>query len=59
MRRASMRFLPALGVVALLGLAPRAAPVISGVQPDRLRAVANPQALTLVGQGFVPGMASR
>jgi hypothetical protein len=57
MRRASMWFLSAVGVVALLGLTPRAAPVISGVQPDRLRAAANPQTLTLVGQGFVPGMA--
>jgi hypothetical protein len=57
MQRASLWFLSTVGVVALLGLAPRPAPVISGVQPDHLRAAPNPQTLTLVGQGFVPRMA--
>jgi hypothetical protein len=33
-----------------------AAPVISAVLPDRLQASSNPQALTLQGQKFVPGM---
>jgi hypothetical protein len=57
MQRTSMRLLSAVGIVGLLGMAQSGAPVISGVQPDRLRASANPQTLTLVGQGFVPRMA--
>jgi hypothetical protein len=52
-----VRVLSAVGVAALLALAPRPAPVISGVQPDHLRAAPDPQTLTLVGQGFVPRMA--
>jgi hypothetical protein len=57
MQSISMRFLSSVCIVGLLGMAQSGAPVISGVQPDRLRASANPQTLTLVGQGFVPRMA--
>lgn len=55
--RASMQFLLAAGIVGLLGMSRTAPPVISEVQPDRLRAAPELQTVTLVGQGFVPRMA--
>jgi hypothetical protein len=55
--RVSMQFLLAVGIVGLLGMRLTAAPVISGVQPDRPRASPSQQTLILAGQGFVPGMA--
>jgi hypothetical protein len=55
--RASMQILLAAGIVGLLGMSLPAAPVISAVQPDRLRAAPDVQTVTPVGQGFVPRMA--